>query len=427
MRSKLSGVGIRRILLSLVLLASLLTTTAEAKPDAIWLAPGVPSSDQKGTESNPFRVSCAADIQAALNTLDRTRRLCPIAHFLPGTYNAEDTIEVRTRITIAGSGRDSTIFRKGENNKYPYAIFQNSNVGGGELIEIQDLAIDCNFRTDVGIALYGDENTVRNVHVYNHVCRPLDTGRYSESFAILLSNRVDPFSRKWVNSSGNLVENCLITGFRGHSGGGICIAGSEDPTVATGTVRNCRVIGMKDALVAPDDGFRWGVGATLTEGCTTENIAVGTYVEGDVGRTVIRNNHYLNCGFAGVMISVRVTSGIKTISILNNEINLVDGGYGIFAVNNFNLNGTLKNLVVENNRITRRSRTATADWCNIFNLPSFVLKNNIYDSSMVGRVRGSKGYVGENRSTDGAWSTKPVRLSAPKESKTNQLRATKAK
>jgi hypothetical protein len=264
--------------------------------------------------------------------------------------------------------------------------------------------------------------------VYNHASRKADDGREKESFAILLSNRVDPYSRKWVNSSGGLVENCLITDFRGNYGGGICIAGAEDPTVATGTVRNCRVIGSKQTPAPPSqEGFCWGVGATLTEGCTTENIAVGTYVEGDVGRTVIRNNHYLNCGFAGVMISVRVSSRIKTISIFNNEINLADGGYGIFAVNNFNLNGTLKNLVAENNRITRRSRKATADWCNIFNLPDFVLRNNVYDSSMVGRIRGSKGYVGENRSTDGAWSTKPVRLTAPKESKTNQLKAVKAK
>jgi len=126
------------------------------------------------------------------------------------------------------------------------------------------------------------------------------------------------------------------------------------------------------------------------------------------------------------MISVRVTSRINTIEIRNNDINLSDGGYGIFAVNNFNLNGTLKNLIAEDNRITCRKHAATADWCNIFNLPSFVLKNNIYDSSMVGRIRGSKGYVGLNRSSDGTWSTKPVRLTAPKESKTNQLKAIKA-
>jgi hypothetical protein len=415
------------LLLLLILIGSSEAPLKAARPDSIWFAPGVPGATQDGSEANPFQVSCTADIQEKLDLLDRTRRLCPIAHFLPGTYNAEDTIDVRSRITIAGSGMRSTIFRKGENNKYPYGIFQNANLGGGDQIEIQNLAIDCNLRTDGAIALYGDENTVRNVHVYNHLCRKLDNGSYSESFAILLSNRVDPFSRKWVNTSGGLVENCLITDFQGHNGGGICIAGGEDPTVATGKVRNCRVVGIENPSIPPGQGDqRWGVGATLTEGCTTENIAIGTYIEGDTGRTVIRNNHYLNCAFAGVMISVRVSSRINTIEVRNNDINLSDGGYGIFAVNNFNLNGTLKNLIAENNRITCRKHVATAEWCNIFNLPSFVLKNNIYDSSMVGRIRGSKGYVGLNRSSDGTWSTKPVRLTAPKESKTNQLKAIKA-
>jgi len=149
---------IRILLLLLVLIGSTQAASKAAKPDSIWLAPGIPAATQDGSEANPFQVSCTADIQEKLDLLDRTRRLCPIAHFLPGTYNAEDTIDVRSRITIAGSGMRSTIFRKGENNKYPYPIFQNANFGGGDQIEIRDLAIDCNLRTEGAIALYGDEN-----------------------------------------------------------------------------------------------------------------------------------------------------------------------------------------------------------------------------------------------------------------------------
>jgi hypothetical protein len=122
------------------------------------------------------------------------------------------------------------------------------------------------------------------------------------------------------------------------------------------------------------------------------------------------------------MISLRVTASAQTIEVRNNDINLADGGYGIFAVNNFSLNGTLANLIAENNRITRRNRTMTCDWCNIFNVPNFLLKNNTFDTSAVGRVRGSQGYVGENRALDGSHTTKKARLWRPKESTNNQLR-----
>lgn len=416
-----------RLWRTLLLLLFITATAAEgAVAKAIWLAPGKPSRKQKGTQENPFLVSSAADIQWKLDNLDRLDELVPTANFLPGIYNAEEAINVGTRISIVGSGFSETIFRKSEQGKDASGIFQNNNLGGGEQIEIRDLAVDCNRRTRLGIVLFGDNITVRNVHVYNHVNLRDEYGTWLESFAILLSNRVDSFLRHWVNTSGALVENCLVTDFHGHNGGGICIAGGEDPTVAAGIVRKCRVIGSASPTIPTGQSdARWGVGATLTEGCTTENVTIGSYVEGGIGRELIQNNRFLNCASAGVMISLRVTASADTIEVHNNEISLADGGYGIFAVNNGKLNGTLTNLIAEGNRITRRARKAPAEWVNIFNVPNFVLKNNIYDASAVGRVRGSRGYIGENRSADGGWVTKTARLKVAKESTTNQLQAIK--
>jgi len=83
------------------------------------------------------------------------------------------------------------------------------------------------------------------------------------------------------------------------------------------------------------------------------------------------------------------------------------------------------NLIAEENRITRRARKASADWVNIFKVPNLTLKNNIYDATAIGRVRGSRGYIGENRSEDGLWVTKSTQLKAAKESTTNQLQVVK--
>ena len=411
-------------LLLLVLIAAAAAEGATAK--AIWLAPGKPSWKQKGTQENPFCVASAADIQWKLDNLDRLDQLVPTANFLPGVYIVEEAINVGTRISIVGSGFSETIFRKSEKNRDALGIFQNNNMGGGEQIEIRDLALDCNRRTRLGIVLYGDNITVRNVHVYNHVNVRDEYGTWLESFAILLSNRVDSFLRHWANTSGALVENCLVTDFHGHNGGGICIAGGEDPTVAVGIVRKCRVIGSKTPVIpSGQSDARWGVGATITEGCTTESVAIGSYVEGGIGRQLIRNNRFLNCESAGVMISLRVTTSVDAIEVRNNEISLADGGYGISAVNNGKLNGTLMNLIAEENRITRRARKASADWVNIFKVPNLTLKNNIYDATAIGRVRGSRGYIGENRSEDGLWVTKSTQLKAAKESTTNQLQVVK--
>lgn len=364
----------------------------------IWIAPGAPDPAQTGGIDGPFLVSNTGEMNAHLTAGETV-------HLAAGTYEVDGMMVPGDRSRLIGAGMGRTILHRVK-DAMMYALIQNE-MARSEGIEVSGLTIDCNETSAFGIILFGSRNTVRDVHVLRHIS-PVHNGTQQESFAILLTNGSDGTQR--IDSSENLIEGCRVTDFLGNYDGGIVISGWPPPRCAYGTVRNCSWIGSG----VPDAGFDFSgvVGAQVTEGCTVQNAAIGTYLEGGGwGHTIIRNNRYLGCR-TGIRVAMSYGYTLENLVIEGNYFEVPEGRTGILVTSD----NAMKRVAIRGNRFVGK----TGAWCSLSKVPYLTLYGNSWDAPLTGSVTNSGGMIGENFSSDGQYRTRAVWLKKPKP--VNQLK-----
>jgi hypothetical protein len=237
----------------------------------------------------------------------------------------------------------------------------------------------------MGVCLFGSNNTVRNVQVYNHVSPiyPGDSAR-QESFAILLTSGGD-----W-ECWGNLVENCYVSDFKGNYDGGIAIAGAAP---VHGTIRNCRIKGGPAIDIYDFSGV---MGAEVVEGCLIEDAAIGIYTEGMPRQSMtIRNCIFRRIRAAAMRINLYRDQ--DRLVFENNQI--IDSTGIVVAFSTFNI-GVLD--------IRANTFVGSGRWLDVNKMKGYLrVRDNIFSPGMDAKVVDTTGVIGSNSTVDGTKETKP--------------------
>jgi hypothetical protein len=165
------------------------------------------------------------------------------------------------------------------------------------------------------VGLRGTGHTIRRVTVENVA------GLGYEGFPIFIgSNGLD--------SSNNLIENCLIRGWKGGTGGSITLAnnlnnGHPPKTWTSGIIRNNRVEGTHIGYGG------WGMRGVVFEHNVAEGCAFGSNID-SLGNRGVRftGNQFLNCTSYGM-----VFAQCHKFQIAGNTITLAGGGPYLFFLN----------------------------------------------------------------------------------------------
>jgi hypothetical protein len=419
---------------NLLILLSLLTITLSASGSkVIYIAQGAQNFTTGtepyplGLENTPFRVNNSNNLNTVLQAQIRDAAdPASEVYFYPGTYNVEGdaiTFYDNCRYTALGPGVN---FSRPTTSEFIYAIIYSlpyqketeassvEHLGG---IIIDGIAVNGNENSRAGIQLHGDNNVVRNCTVRGIASQTTD-----ECFSILLTTKVRYASMdrtigtNHLSCKGNLVENCVAyLGQNIYFGGHVGIAGGGDPSIADGVVRYCKVYG--DPLHPSTETC--GVVAQVTENCYVQDVGRGTYIEGgaggSAGEIVVRKNVYKNCIYSGIFarLITRHSAVINKLVIQDNDIEMHDGGYGIFAIKNSSADGTISSAWIDGNRISVIPPGANPCWINLYGIPKFFLRKNTYPNGASHFVASCSGWIGHNYWSNGVNRTLEKRITSP--------------
>lgn len=202
-----------------------------------WISTNM-TSRNAGTLDNPF--VCVTDTQfdRAMSNLPPN---CTI-HILAGTYLTHGTPaghSIKTGQRVIGSGIDVTVLKLAPNSPDNTAVLGSYS---GTNMEVSNLTCDGNYQgqngnavTSHGVILAGSHNAIKHVKVI-HLAK---FGGNSEAWGIVLG------PGQAGNSTGNIIEDCVLTGFQGGlPGQGISafsLNGTPEHPIS-GIVRNNRVL-----------------------------------------------------------------------------------------------------------------------------------------------------------------------------------------
>lgn len=238
----------------------------QAGVGGFWISTNI-GSGNLGTSNDPFVCVTASQFDRAMSNLPPNGTV----HILAGTYLTHGSptgYTMKSGQKVIGSGIDVTVLKLAPNTPDNTAVI---GCYPGSDMEVSDLTCDGNYQnqngaavTFHGVTLGGTHNAVRRVKVINLA----KYGGNSEAWGVVLGqNNVG-------DSTGNLIEDCIVTDFQGGSPGqgisAISLNGSSKRPI-TGIVRNNRVLLQPDVFHPV---------VALNNAYTRDCLYAGNYVDG---------------------------------------------------------------------------------------------------------------------------------------------------
>ena len=309
-----------------------------------WISPTYNPSGGDGSFANPYDGS----IQGGKFDFYMSN-LPPdvIVHVLPGTYQTSGSrgFLLKTGQRVLGSGMDLTVLKLAEGTPSNTGVIGNF---WGSNIEVADLTCDANYTSPKaptviyhGIGLAGDHHSIRRVKVKNLAHGNLAN---TEAWGIwIYSGRYN--NTIGTNSVGNLIEDCVVTGFAGTNCTAIAVYATPTNFISA-TIRNNVVKNLRARSTGTSDAINLCNGHhVLVEGNYVEDVTAGVY-DDNAGNTnvLVVNNTFRNVA-GGVNVQATVQ---RDWYVAGNQIELeysggyvcgigIDGTHGSAGVGNANL------------------------------------------------------------------------------------------
>jgi hypothetical protein len=309
----------KKNLLKIVTLAGLLSafnTSAQTQySNEFWISTNATGNiyPSGGTLDNPLDGSTEVTFTTNMWQLPPNSKI----HLLPGLFRSNPASYgwVKTGDKIIGSGIDVTIVQLDSAAHDGMAVFNYYNNGNCYNTEISDLTVDANSAPPSighhGISIKGSENAIRRVKAINNYGPGTE-----EIVAIALDNYDLP------DSTGNIIEDCVVTNYLGGVVDGICFNGGYPTQRISGIMRNNHVYFPPveaTSLYPVSIGY---VHSTLIEGNYLNGGQVQIHCDtGGFYDTIIAHNFFLNC--LNAVAPYTVGTNEDHITIAFNNIDLI--------------------------------------------------------------------------------------------------------
>jgi hypothetical protein len=277
----------------------------------IWIGLRQDGQPGEGTLASPFN-GTGPGFDAKMIELMQGNAQNLIIHLLPGVFETSGapTWHPLTGWKIRGAGMDLTTVRYiARSDRYAFAVITTHTFSEADNVEVSHLTVDCNHNPGnsnvvYGIILSGGGNYMHHVKAIN--------GNGIQSANIEWFGLVVFTALEHTNTSGNVIEDCEVSGFKGTYATALGIGATADfggRNLAQGVCRRNRVLDMIGTGVPRLSLHAYGTSGA--KGMVIEdNVAIRCEVSlnidtGTVFDSIIRGNVFLGCKGVGMLLTGR--------------------------------------------------------------------------------------------------------------------------
>jgi hypothetical protein len=320
----------------------------------VWFALRTDGRPGDGTLTEPFN-GANYGLDAKLGEFSSQRITNLNVHILPGIYDTRGSAAwtPRSGWKIHGAGMDVTTLRL-IGDATVRAIIATFHWDTQFNIEISDLTLDCNYSKTNQVIYANAINMAGGNHAIRRVKAIHAYGVFPafENFVIGISSGWT--GEAGINSRGNVIEQCEVSGFRGTYCTAIGLGGLpvSSNRFISGIVRENKVYDLTNAsgprsLIAYGGG---GVRSAVFQNNYAHGCVMGVnFDSGDTSDITIQGNQFLACSYSGISFFGQV---LENIAIEDNliEINPNTPSWAI-GIEDSRGSSKVRNISIRDNRI----------------------------------------------------------------------------